>query len=121
MTTDSHSRGSKRSHNKRKKDAKEDGKGEEMSQEIIDRYIVELKASVDAIIKLLEKCEKDQSYGWTTKRKKIKWKLLQKQIKRRMYIKLREEFRAAKLEMEDSYVDLSKRFTLLRKESLMIS
>ena len=52
---------------------------------------------------LLEYCEWDQRYHWTMKRKKIKWNLLQKQIKRRMYIRLREELRAAELEMKDDY------------------
>ena len=65
-------RGHERSHNKRKKDAKENGKGKKMSQEVFDREIAELKASVDAIIVLLEKSMKDQSYGWTMRRKKIK-------------------------------------------------
>ena len=43
MTTDSHSRGSKRSHSRRyeKKDAKANGK--RMSQEEIDKEIAELK------------------------------------------------------------------------------
>ena len=44
VTTDSHSRGSERSHNKIKKDAKENGKGKEISQEVFDREIAELKA-----------------------------------------------------------------------------
>ena len=70
---------------KRKKDAKENGKGKKMSQEALDKDIAELKASIDAIIMLLEDCERGQRYGWTMKRKKIKWKLLRKQIKRRMY------------------------------------
>ena len=78
VTTDSHNRGSERSHNRRKKGAKENGKGKGMSQEVFDREIAELKASVDAIIVFLEKSMKDQIYGWTMRRKKIKWKLLQK-------------------------------------------
>ena len=43
MTTDSHSRGSERSHKKRyeKKDAK--GNGKRMSQEEIDKEIAEMK------------------------------------------------------------------------------
>ena len=56
-------RGHERSHNRRKKDAKENGKGNKSSQEVLDKDIVELKASIDAIIMLLEKCEKGQSYG----------------------------------------------------------
>ena len=88
MTTDSHYNGSKRSHNRREKYAKENGKGKEKSQEVFDREITELKAIIDAIIMLLEKCEKSQNYSWTMKRKKIKWKLLKRKLKRRMYIRL---------------------------------
>ena len=103
VTTDSHNRSSKRSHNRRNKGAKENGKGKEMSQEVFDREISELKVSVDAIIVLLEKSMKDQSYGWTIRRKNIKWKVLQKKINRRMYIRLREEHRTIELEMKDDY------------------
>ena len=39
VTTDSHNTGSERSHNRRKKNAKENGKGKEMSQEVFDREI----------------------------------------------------------------------------------
>ena len=95
--------GHERSHNKRKKDAKENGKGKKMSQDVLDKNISKLKASIDTIIMLLEDCERGQRYGCTMKRKKIKWKLLQKQIKRRMYIRLREELRAAELKVKDGY------------------
>ena len=103
VTTDSHSRGSERSHNRRKKGSKENDRGKGMSQEVFDREIAELKEIVDAIIVMLEKSMKDQSYGWTMRRKKIKWKLLQKKINRRMYIRLREELRTTELGMEDDY------------------
>ena len=69
----------------------------------MDREIAELKSSVDAIIVLLEKSMKDQSNGWTMRRKKIKWKLLQNQINRRRHIRLRKELRTVELEMEDDY------------------
>ena len=96
-------RGHERSHNRRKKDAKENGKGKKMSQEVLDKDITELKASIDAIIMLLEDCERGKRYGWTMKRKKIKWKLLQKQIKRRMYIILRGELKAVELKVKEDY------------------
>lgn len=54
-------------------------------------------------MELLQRNEKDQRYGWTMKTKKIKWKLLQRQIKRRIYIRLSEELIAAELEVKDSY------------------
>ena len=103
VTIDSHSRGSKRSHKRRKKGAKENGRGKGMSQEVFDREIAELKASVNAIIVLLEKSMKDQSYGWTMRKKKIKWKLLQNQTNRRMYLKLRKGLKTVELEIEGDY------------------
>ena len=69
-------RGHERSHKRRKKYAKENGKGNKMSQEVLEKGIVELKTSSDAIIMLLEDYERGQRYGWTMKRKKIEWKLL---------------------------------------------
>jgi hypothetical protein len=96
-------RGHEKSHNRRKKDAKDNGKGKKMSQEVLDKEMAVLKASVDAIIMLLEDCERGQRYGWTMKKKKIKWKMLQIKIKRRMYARLREELRAAELKVEDDY------------------
>ena len=96
-------RGHEKIHNRRKKDAKENGKGKKMSQEVIDKDIAELKASIDAIIMLLKDFERGQRYGWTMKRKKIKWKLLRKQINSRMYIRLREELRVTELKVKDGY------------------
>ena len=52
---------------------------------------------------LLEDCERGQRYGWNMKRKKIKWKLLQTQIKKRIYIRLREELREAELKVKYGY------------------
>lgn len=100
---DSHSRGSERSHNKRKKGAKENGRGKGMSQEVFDREVAELKESVNAIIVLLEKSMKDQNYGWNMRRNKINWKLLLKQTNRRMYLRLRKELKTVELEMQDDY------------------
>ena len=74
MTIISH----ERRHNKRNKDAKENGKGKKMSQEVLNKDIAKLKASIVAIIMLLEECERGQRYGWPMKRKNIKLKLLRK-------------------------------------------
>ena len=54
MTTDSYNRGSKRSHNRRKM-KKEDTKanGKRMSQEEIDKDIVELKEQLDELRRIL--------------------------------------------------------------------
>jgi len=54
MTTDSHSRGSARSHNRgyKKEDAKANDKS--MSQEAIDKEITELKEQLDALRRTLE-------------------------------------------------------------------
>ena len=65
-------RGHEIGHNRRKKYAKENGKEKKMSQEVLDKDIAEFKASIDAIIMLLEDYERGQRYGWTMKRKKIK-------------------------------------------------
>ncbi len=55
INNDSHSRGSERSHNRRnmkKEDAKENGK--RMSQEELDKEIVEIKEQLDALRRILE-------------------------------------------------------------------
>ena len=52
---------------------------------------------------LLEDYEMGQRYGCTMKRKKIKWKFFWKQIKRRMYIRLKEELRVAELKVKYGY------------------
>ena len=54
MTTDSHSRGSKRNHNRgyEKKNSNENDK--KMSQEEIDQEIAELKEQLDALRRIVE-------------------------------------------------------------------
>jgi len=54
MTTDSHSRCSEKSHSRghKKEDAKENGK--KMSQEEIDKEVVELKEQLNALRKMFE-------------------------------------------------------------------
>jgi hypothetical protein len=72
MTTNGH----EGIHIKRKrKDAKENCiKG--MIQEYLDIEMVELKEGLGVVMMFLEACEKDQCYGWTMKKKKVRWKLL---------------------------------------------
>lgn len=73
MTTDSHSRGSERSHNKRKI-KKEDAKtnGMRMSQEEIDKEIKELKEQLDALRRILEE---DQRLGWVLRKKPVRYEM----------------------------------------------
>ena len=71
MITDSHSRGSERSHNRirmKKEDAKANGK--RMSQEEIDKEIVELKEQLTAFWRIFEE---DQRLGWVLRKKPVRW------------------------------------------------
>jgi hypothetical protein len=101
MTIDSH----ERSHNRRKKDAKADGRLK-ISQEDFDREMVELKEKLSMIENLLDECEKDQWYGWTMKKKKVKWKLLQTRLRQSMYAK--RELRVAEYGMQVIYCEPEK-------------
>jgi hypothetical protein len=104
MTIESHDKGS----HKKKGDARENGKEKKMSQEELDQEIVEMKASINALMMLLEECEKDQWYGWTLRRKKVRWKLLQTKLRQNMYANLRRELRVAELEMKVYYCEPEK-------------
>ena len=78
MTTDSHSRGSEEDHNRRKvkkEDAKENGK--RMSQEELDKEIVEMKEQLNALRRILEE---SQRLGWVLKKKPVKWHKLQRRL-----------------------------------------
>lgn len=71
MTTDSHSRGSKEEHDKRKvnkEDAKENGK--RMSQEDIDKDTTELKEQLNVLRIILEE---NQRQGCVLRKKAVKW------------------------------------------------
>ena len=67
MTTNSRSRGSERSHNRRK-DAKANGM--RMSQEEIDEEIAEIKRKLDVLMMILEE---SQRQGWVLRNKLVKW------------------------------------------------
>jgi len=75
MTIDSHVKGSKRSHTKKKEIVKTIGR-EEMNQEEFDREFVESKKRLDTIMKLLQEGEEDQRYGWVLRKRKVKWHML---------------------------------------------
>ena len=70
MTTDSHNRGSERSHKRRygKKDAKANAK--KISKEEIDKEVVELKEQLNALRRILEE---SQRLGWVLRKKPVKW------------------------------------------------
>ncbi len=74
MTTDSHNRGNRGSEedHSRRKVNKEDAKanGKRMSQEKIDKEIVELKEQLDALRRIIEE---SQRLGWVLRKKPVKW------------------------------------------------
>jgi hypothetical protein len=70
MTIDGHYKGSERSHNKGKNGSKENGIRRRMSQEEIDREMVELKAQINNIRELLQnKIEENHRQGGNVKKK----------------------------------------------------
>jgi len=80
MTIDSHSRGSERSHSRRyeKKDAKANGK--KMSQEEIDKEVVELKEQLNALRRMLEE---SQRLGWVLRKKPVEWYEMQRRMQQK--------------------------------------
>jgi hypothetical protein len=100
MTTDSHSRGSERSHNRRnmkKEDAKANGK--RMSQEEIDKEIAELKEQLNALRRILEE---SQRLGWVLRKKPVKWHEMQRRLQQKQVKWLMEKLKEVELEMEES-------------------
>ena len=96
MTTDSHRRGSEESHSRRK--VKEDAKanGKRMSQEELDKEIVEMKEQLNVLL------EENKRLGWVLKKKLVKWYKLQRRLQQKQVKWLMEKLREAKLEMEVS-------------------
>lgn len=78
MTTNSHSRGSKENHNRRKV-KKEDAKanGNIMSQEEIDKEIVEMREQLNILRMILEE---NQILGLILKKNLVKWSKLQRRL-----------------------------------------
>lgn len=99
VTTDSHSRGSERSHNKgyEKKDAKANGK--RMSQEEIDQEIAELKEQLKALRIILEE---SQRLGWVLRKKAVEWHEMQRRLQQKQLRWLMEKLKEVELEMEES-------------------
>ena len=81
MTTDSHNKGSERSH-KRRKIKKEDAKtnGKRMSQEEIDKEIIEMKEQLNVLMMILEESRRQ---GWVIKKKPMKLSKLQRRLQQR--------------------------------------
>ena len=104
MTTDSHSGGSKEDHNRRKV-RKENTKvnGKRMSQEELEKEIVEIKEQIDALRRIQEE---SQRLGWVLKKKPIKWHTLQKRLQQRQVKWLMGKIRDTELEMEVSICEL---------------
>ena len=66
MTTDSHCRGLEKSHKVKKEDAKENGILRQMNDEEYEREKAEIIVHLEVLMEILQRNEKDQSYGWTT-------------------------------------------------------
>jgi hypothetical protein len=84
MTIDSHDRGSERSHNQEERECQRNWR-KQMSQEEIDRELVELKERLSIIMELLQESNEDQRQGWNV-RKKVKWPIVHLFMKKLMHI-----------------------------------
>jgi len=62
----------------KKEDAKENGK--RMSQEEIDKEIVEMKEQLNVLRMILEE---NQRLGWVLKKKPVKWSKLQRRLQQK--------------------------------------
>ena len=80
MTTNNHSRGQERSHNKRyeKKNAKADDK--RLSQEEIDKELAEIRKELDVLTMRLEE---NQRQGWVLRKKRVEWHELQRRLQQK--------------------------------------
>jgi len=99
MTTDSHRRGTERSHSRgyKKEDAKENGK--KMSQEEIDKEIVELKEQLNALRRMLEEI---QRLGWVLRKKPVEWHEMQRRLQQKKVKWLKGKLKEVELQMEES-------------------
>lgn len=72
-----------RSRKRRKEDAKENGIKRSMSQEEVDKEVVEMKVKPNVIIELLQEGKEDKQRRWI-RRKKVNWKKLQVKLEHRL-------------------------------------
>lgn len=105
MTVDSHFRRSDEYHNRRKKkeNAKVSGICEQLTDEEYEWEKVEITIHLELLMELLQENVKDQTHGWTM-RKKVKWQKLHSKREKKVNIQLTEELR--KLEQMLSFEEL---------------
>jgi hypothetical protein len=99
VTTEGHLKGSKWSHNQKKENSKEVGI-RKMSNEELEREMVEIKVHLSVLEEWLQEYEEDQRYGWRIEKRKVSWHSLQVKLRQRMFSRLKEELRATECEME---------------------
>ena len=77
MTGDSHFEGPEkdRSRRNKKENAKENGICEQLTDKDYEREKAEIKIHLELLMELLQRNMKDQTHGWTM-RKKVKWQRL---------------------------------------------
>lgn len=98
MTTDSHVKGSERSHNQMKKNAKAVGM-RKRSDEEFEKALTEVQAQLNVLMELLQQDAEDQRRGWLL-RKEVKWHKLQVKLKHRLSIQQREkELKVAEMDV----------------------
>ena len=99
MTTDSHSKGLERIHNRgyKKRDAKANGK--RTSQEEIDKEAVELKEQLNELRRMLEE---SQRLGWVLRKKPVEWHEMQRRIQQKKVMWLKGKLKEVELELEES-------------------
>lgn len=94
MTVDSHFRRSNEDHNRRKK--KENAKVSRICEQLTDEDYEQEKAKItvhlELLMELLQRNVKDQTHGWTM-RKKVKWQRLRAKREQQVNIQLTEELR----------------------------
>ena len=110
MTTNSHNRGSKKDHSKRKvkkEDAKENVIWKQLTDEEYEREKVEIIVHLEVLMELLQRKEEDQRCGFHMRRK-IKWHRLQRRKEQMMNAQLKEELlRISEYQEEDLKTETS--------------
>ena len=105
MTVDSHFRRFDEDHNrgKKKENEKVSGICEQLTDEEYEQEKVEIKIHLEFLMELLRENVKNQTHGWTMRRK-VKWKKLHAKKEKQVKIQLMEEMR--KLKQMLSYEEL---------------
>jgi len=66
----------KEDHTRKRRDAKVNDIGMEVSQEEFDTELAEMRARLEMLMRLLEEQEEDNYYGWKLKKRIVIWSLL---------------------------------------------